>query len=277
MRPRRSRPFDVALAATLHDPPGALAELLARTLPRLAALYRTIAVAPSPSTSPSIVRLLGDADVLAGTVPSNRRGPLYRLSVRRALAADAARIHYCDLDRILHWLGRAPRELAAVLRLARRHRVLVLGRTAKAHRSHHRPLWATETLANRLIADAAELARPVDLLVPSFVLDRDLAANLVARSHARDATFYGEWAAFLLAMADEVAYLECRGLEWETPDRHRRAVRRVGLPAWRRRQETDAEWALRIRIAIDILRGFRRARARAPRPIAAVRRLPPRV
>lgn len=277
MRPRRSRPFDVALAATLHDPPGALLEPLAHALPRLAALYRAVAVAPSPATSPRIVRLLGDADVLAGTVASNRRGPLYRLSLRWALASDAGRIHYCDLDRILHWLARAPRELAAVLRLARRQRVLVLGRTAKAHRSHHRPLWATETLANRLIADAAELARPVDLLVPSFVLDRDLAAGLVARSHARDATFYGEWAALLLAMGDEIAYLECRGLEWETPDRHRRAVRRAGLPAWRRRQETEGEWALRVGMAIDILRGFRRVRARTPAPVAAVRRLPPRV
>ena len=52
------------------------------------------------------------------------------------------------------------------------------------------------------------------------------------------------------------AYLECRGLDWETPDRHRRAVRRVGLEAWRARQDTPAEWRLRIDWRPTIVRGF---------------------
>ena len=67
----------------------------------------------------------------------------------------------------------------AALRVAGRRRVLVLGRTAKAHRSHHEPLWATEVLANRLIATRLDLARPLDLLVPSFVAERELAARLL--------------------------------------------------------------------------------------------------
>jgi hypothetical protein len=271
-----ARPFEVALAATLHDPPGALAEPLTRALPRLAALYASVAVATSPPTSARIVRSLANAGMWAGTVPSNRRGPLYRLSVRRALVSGAARVHYCDLDRVLHWLVRAPRELVAVLRLAGRHRALVLGRTAKAHRSHHVPLWATETLVNRLLAERGGLVRPIDLLVPSFVVEREAAAYLLARSRARDATVYGEWAALLLAAGDEIAYLECRGLDWETPDRHRRAVRRVGFAAWRRRQDTPAEWALRVAMAADFLRGFTGAHARAGSPVPTVRRLSPR-
>jgi hypothetical protein len=61
-----------------------------------------------------------------------------------------------------------------------------------------------------------------------------------------------------------MTYIECRGLDWETPDRHRRAVRGVGLAEWRRRQETAAEWSLRIDVAADIVRGFTRALARWP-------------
>src|SRR5215470_16439476 len=275
-RARRARPLDVALAATLHDPRGALADALRRALPQLATLYRGIAVATSPPTSARLVSLLSAARVHAGPVRTNLRGPLYRLSVRAALATGASRVHYVDLDRALHWLRRAPKELRAVLRLGYRHPVLVVGRTAKAHRSHHVPLWSTEVLANRLMADRLGLARPIDLLVPSFVIGRDAAARLIVRSRARDIALYGEWAALVLGLADEVAYVECRGLEWETPDFHRRAVRRAGLAAWRRRQETPAEWELRIGFAAEIMRGFGSAWWRLGGGEPTVRRLPPR-
>src|SRR5437660_441276 len=85
---------------------------------------------------------------------------------------------------------------------------------------------------------APALPRPIALLVPSFVADRAAAARLLAGSRALDAAMYGEWAALLLGLGEEVGYLECRGLEWETPDRHRRAVRRASLAVWRRRHET---------------------------------------
>ena len=74
----------------------------------------------------------------------------------------------------------------------------------------------------------------------------------------------------------EVAYLECRGLDWETPDRYRRAIRRVGLAAWRRRQETAPEWSMRVEMAGGIVAGFGRVLTRAPLGEVVVRRLPPR-
>jgi hypothetical protein len=211
-----------------------------------------------------MVERLRAAGVHAGTPRANVRGPLYRMAIRAALRAGAPRVHYVDFDRALHWTRVAPRELAAVLRAARRHRVLVVGRTPNAHASHHRPLWATETVAARLMAERLGVAGRLDLLVPSFVVTADLARALVARSHARDERVYGEWAALVVGLAPDVAYLECRGLDWETPDRFRRAVRRLGLPAWRRRQETPAEWEARTRMAAAILAGFARAYARRP-------------
>jgi len=266
----------VALAATLHDSSGALRQDVERLLPRLHALYRGVVVATSPPTDARVTALLASAGVHAGTPPSNRRGPLYRLALRRALATGAPRVHYVDFDRALHWVRRAPRELAAVLRAARRHPVLVLGRTEKAHRSHHVPLYATEAVANRLLAGRLGLVGRIDLLVPSFVATDTLVARLLARSRARDAAVYGEWAALIVGLAREIAYLECRGLDWETPDRHRRAVRRAGLAAWRSRWATAAEWDLRIDIASAILTGATRALAHAPRARPVLRRLAPR-
>lgn len=266
----------MALAATLHDPPGALLGDLERLLPRLQAIYGRVAVATSPPTSGRVKAMLAAAGAYAGTPGPNLRGPLYRLSLRGALAGGTARVHYLDLDRALHWLIRAPRELAAALRVACRYPVLLVGRTPRAHRSHHLPLYATEVLANRLMAGRAGITGRLDLLAPSFVLTAALTARLLARSRTRDVAVYGELAALVLGSAPEIAYLECRGLDWETPDRHRRAVRRIGLAAWRRRQETAAEWALRSAIAADIVAAFERAVARWPRAGLAVRRLPVR-
>jgi len=274
--PRLRRPRglpDVALAATLHDPTGALRVAIGRAVPRLATWYRSVAVATSPPTSSRVRDLLAAAQAHAGSPAANLRGPLYRLAIRRALASGAAHVHYVDLDRAVHWLARFPGELAGALRLARRHPVLLLGRTAKAHRSHHLPLYATETLVNGLMSLRLGLVGRLDLLVPSFVLTHAHARALLARSRARDNGLYGEWPAILVGLAPEVAYLECAGLEWETPDRHRRAVRRVGVAAWRRRQETPAEWARRIDMAAEFLDGFARTRGRLPAPVPVVRRL----
>ena len=274
-RPRRrpAKPFDVALAATLHDPPGALQRELRRALPALQSLYRSIAVTTSPPTSSATKRLLASAGVHAGTPTANLRGPLYRLSVRHAVRSGAARVHYLDLDRAVHWIIRRRREMRAALRAGCRHDVLILGRTLKAHRSHQLPLFATEGVTNRLMSERAGILGRLDWLVPSFVLRTELARRLVTSSRARDTTIYGEWTALLLDSVPRLAYLECRGLDWETPDRHRRAVRRVGLAAWRRRFETPAEWALRVDMARAIVTGFERVVARRPTRGVSIQRL----
>jgi hypothetical protein len=258
------KPLPVALAATLHDPTGALRREIAWGLPRLRALYAGIAITTSSPTRARVVEDLRNAGVHAGTPPANERGPLYRMAMRGALRTRTPAVHYLDLDRALHWLRVAPRELAAALRVARAHPVLVIGRTEQAHFSHHRPLWATEVVASRIMGDDLGVHGRLDLLVPSFVLSAGAASALVRRSHARGDDLYGEWAALVAAGASETAYLECRGLDWETPDRHRRAVRRIGLAAWRRRQETPREWALRTALAERIVAGFTRARHRVP-------------
>jgi hypothetical protein len=264
----------IALAATLHDATGVLAPLIRRVMPSLAALYPSgIAVATSPLTHPRVVDVLRAAGAFAGTSRVSGRGSLYRLSVRGALAAGSERVHYLDFDRAVHWAAERPHDLAAVLRLARRVPMLLVGRVERAHRSHHRPLYATEVVANRLLADRLNWGGRVDFLVPSFVVEREAARMLLRRSHARDESLYGEWAAILATLVPTVSYLECNGLDWETPDRHRRAVRRVGLTAWRTRQETAAEWKLRIAMAESIVRGFERALAGAATPVARLDRV----
>jgi hypothetical protein len=252
----------VALAATLHDASGALRSTIRRQLPALRALYGTITVTTSPPTHASVKDLLGELGIHGGTPRTNARGPLYRLALRCALASGAPFVHYLDFDRALHWVETRPRELAGVLRLAARHPAVLLGRTAGAHRSHQRALFETERVANRALAARLGTRRRVDFLVPSFVLTRPLTRAFVRRSRARDASLYGEWPALLATLGEPLVYRECRGLDWETPDRARAEVRRIGLAAWRRGFDTPEEWRLREGMARDFLRGFDAALAR---------------
>jgi hypothetical protein len=262
----------VALAATLHDTTGALAADLRRHLPSLRRLYAGVAVATSPTTSRRMIALLKEAGVHAGTPRVNARGPLYRLALRAALRADPARVHYLDFDRALHWIAERPHELESLVRTAARHHVVLVGRTPRAHLSHHVPLVATETEANRDLAARAGVRGRVDFLVPSFILEHGACERLLARSRARGGAIYGELAALLLGLAARVAYVECRGLDWETPDRDRRTIARIGLATWRRRWDTPEEWGLRRALAREIDRGFARTLARHP-PMARVTRL----
>ena len=230
--------------------------MIRRHVAVLRRLYAAVAVTTSPPTHPSVNALLAELGVYAGTPQTNTRGPLYRLAMRRALATGAARVHYLDFDRALHWIATRPRELAAILRLAERQDTLVVGRTVAAHRTHHRPLLETERTLNARFASRLRLRGRVDFLVPSFALERTIAMTLVRRSRARDGAIYGEWPALVATIAGSVAYVECRGLEWETPDRHRADVRRLGLAAWRRTLDTPDEWRARQALAADIARGF---------------------
>ena len=263
----------IALAATLHDPPGALRADVERWLPELARRYARVAVASSPPTDRGIRDLLRAHGADAGTPAGNRRGPLYRLALRQALNGGAPRVHYLDFDRALHWIGRRPRELDRVLALARRRPALLIGRTPRAHASHHRALADTEATAAAFFTARLGLRGRVDFLVPSFVLARDALGRFLHRSRARDSTMYGEWVALLAGIGVPLAYVECDGLEWETPDRDPAGVARVGLAAWRRAMSTPAEWELRRAMADEFRRGFARTLERWPVARMTLRRL----
>ncbi len=271
---RRAAPAGgIALAATLHDPPGALRADVERWLPELARRYTRIAVASSPPTARGIRDLLRAHGADAGTPAGNRRGPLYRRALRRALVGGAPRVHYLDFDRALHWVARRPRELDAVLAAARRRPALLIGRTPRAHASHHQALVDTEATAAAFFTARLGLGGRVDFLVPSFVLTRDALARFLRRSRARDSTLYGEWVALLAGAGPPLSYVECEGLEWETPDRDRAGVARLGLAAWRRAMSTPAEWELRRAMADEFRRGFSRALERCPVRRVRLRRL----
>lgn len=269
----RARPSDVVLASTLHDPDGGLVRVIRRWLPRLQRAYRSIVVATSPGTAPALNDLLEERGVFVGTLAANERGPLYRRSIRRALAEPGNRIHYLDFDRALHWARGPVQELEALLARAAAHPVWLVGRTRAAHTSHQEALVVTETETNRYLADGLGVSGRVDFMVPSFLLQKDAAREFLAGSRARGMGIYGEMAKLLFSLRYDVAYVECDGLDWETPDRDRRTVSRIGLAAYRARFDCDDEWRLRHALKREVQTAFDRARSRLGDTSSRLRRL----
>jgi len=129
----------VVLAATHHDPEGRWMPVLARHLDELKARYARLAVLCSRTTAPEAVRQLREAGVLAtedGHPPSRGRlGQVRRQVLQLALEAGAEQLHFCDLDRALHWVAWHPQELEKVLQEMPEYDFLVLGRTPEAFAS----------------------------------------------------------------------------------------------------------------------------------------------
>lgn len=269
----RSRQSDVVLAATLHDPDGGLVSEIRRWLPRLQRAYSSVVVATSPGTAPEINELLEARGVFIGTRSANERGPLYRLSIRRAIAEPGTHVHYLDFDRALHWARGPMAELESLLARAPRHPVLLVGRTRAAHGSHQEALVVTETETNRYLADGLGVSGRVDFMVPSFILAKNAAQQFLAGSRTRGMGIYGEMAQLLFSLGHDVAYVECDGLDWETPDRDRRTVARIGLPAYRARFDSDDEWRLRHTLKREVESVFDRAKSRLGDASVRLRRL----
>lgn len=271
----RASQGDVILASTLHDPGGDLTGEIRRWLPRLEAAYGGLVVATSPSTSEATNGLLEERGVFVGTLASNERGPLYRLAIREGLRRSGSRVHYLDFDRALHWARGPMQELEALLERSKRHPVLLVGRTRAAHQSHQEALVATETDTNRHLASGLGVRGRVDFMVPSFVLDREAARAFLSRSRTRGMGIYGEMARLLFSLGHDVAYVECDGLDWETPDRDRRTVSRIGIEAYRARFDRADEWQLRWALQREVESVFDRVHARLGDASARLRR--PRV
>ncbi|HEX2922830.1 MAG TPA: hypothetical protein VHS28_02235, partial [Chloroflexota bacterium] len=138
----------VALVSTLHDPDGRMVKPTRRFLDELKRIYDAIVVVPTSATTP---RLL---DALQGTVVevlSESNGSIgigRRHALRLGIETGSSHLHYCDFDRVLHWIGRYPQELTRALEVIGRHDYLMLGRTDRAFDTHPRVQKDTERITN---------------------------------------------------------------------------------------------------------------------------------
>ncbi len=244
----------VALVTTMHDPDGRMVEATRRLFPRLLRIYEAITVAPTALTSIGTLEELRGAMVEPLAAGNDSIGAGRRHALRMGLQTAASHLHYCDFDRILHWIGRYPEELATVLKGIRRYDYLLIGRTDRAFDTHPRVQRNTETITNH--AFSLWFGREVDISAGSCGVSRRASELLLARSVAPTNATDAEWPALVhLAPFMTVGDVRTEGLEFETPDYYREEIARIGsLGAWlEERSRPLAGWISRTRLTLESL------------------------
>jgi hypothetical protein len=254
----------IAFASTHHDPEGRLYQQTARMLPTLTDLYAhltVVATSVTPPESRDLVRSAGAFVFDRGTaLPETVHflGHWRRKALELALreAPDATHIHFCDFDRILHWLETYPDELYEVLQAITHHDFTVLGRTPRAFASHPQVQRDTETIVNHVFGIASGL--PWDVTAASRGVSRRAAEALVAGCHDETIGNDCSWVLFVQQQAGmTLGYVETEGLEFETLDRYsaEELARIGGAAGWLERTDADPrQWSQRMelgRIEVD--------------------------
>lgn len=248
----------VALVSTVHDPSGRMVETAHRLFARVRGLYEAVAIVPTPATSPHLLNALDGAVVSPLEESAGAIGVGRRRALQLGLEAGANHIHYCDFDRLLHWIGRYPQELAGILQEIQRHEYLIIGRTSRAFGSHPRVQRDTEAITNH--AFSLWFGAPVDVAAGSCGVSRPAAQLLLQRSTAPTNATDAEWPALVqVSWPGSVGYAETEGLEFETSDYFPEEVAAAGsVERWleERSKPLDA-WIARTRLTLQSLEALR--------------------
>lgn len=251
------KPFQYV--GTTHDPHGRLTPLVETFFPLVQERFSSCIVALTNTSHESLLTAFKRLNAMVVESDVAFQGMSYWTALKESERRKSAHpIFLCDLDRILHWISRYPNELDEFLSHDfSPHEWVVLGRTERAYRTHHEPLFATEHIFRTLLGKLYPQEQSIDYLSSAALLSQDTISWLNAHLRKKDAGWYGEHVALLLKRGIVPAYQECEGLEWETPDRFQDEIKKCGsLDAWRGRLNTDPlEWKLRVKLLGEFIDG----------------------
>jgi hypothetical protein len=247
--------LDVALATTHHDPQGRLYEHIRAALPRVRAVFDSLAVIHTSATHRPSLDLLAAAGVHImqqppGSEGVEKLGAARRAVIARAFQTGAPFVMYCDLDRALHWAAFYADELGKVVARIPEHDFTVVGRTPRAFASHPRLQRDTERVVNDVYA--AISGNRWDMTAAARGLSRR-AADVLFEGCTEDTI--GVDVAWPLHIQQRtqlpLGYLEADGLEFETADRYKGDVAAAGgLARWLEQLDRDPRrWVRRLELA----------------------------
>ena len=249
-----------AFAATLHDPDGRMVAPAHAAGGALQRLYRSTHVIATPQTDVRLIALLRAAGAAVSTGADSRIGVGRRQAILDAVQAGAGTVHYCDFDRLLHWLRVAPAELHAVLdqfTAPCTFDYLILGRTAAAFATHPRVQRETETVTNH--AFSAWFGQPADVGAGSCGVTAHGAALIAQHSHEPTNATDAEWPAIVQCLAPgRVRYRATEGLSFETADYYPAEIAQAGGESQWREQvyERPEMWLQRLELSHNSVRAM---------------------
>jgi hypothetical protein len=215
-------------------------------------LFDSASVAYTPKTHHDTVTLLKDNGYSAfkakDTVISS-----YQTALTASTRSNVDRIFYCDLDRALHWIKTYPNELRTLAEPSPPNDFVLIGRTKRAFETHPETQTLTEGVGNTLTSKVLGFQETRDILGTTWILTPSSAKKILKMKPSNRYGFYAEWPIFLWKTAQNPAYVESEGLEWETPDRYQEEIKAKGFDEWRRSFQTASEWRKRTEMLRDFV------------------------
>ena len=232
-----------ALATTIGDREGALAQKLTLLLPRVVQRFDAVAVQATTVTHEDDVdALLAVGARIAQEIPdTNRIGLHRRNALAMAIAAGTAeRIVYMDIDHLLRWLENDPDELDRTLEASRQWDCVVIGRGPRSFQQLPMRLATTERIVNHVYE--LMTGRPWDLMMAARSLSRSAAGSIVDGCDVDTIGNDVAWPLYCEAHGFTVGYLEAEGLTYRTNIDYAEDLEDA-------RDGDPKAWATRVRLA----------------------------
>jgi hypothetical protein len=242
----------INFTSTIHDPDNRLGYLIEEIDDCLRNLFASASVAYTPKTNPATVSQLRERGYSTFRAEDSVISS-YQTALSRALTPNVDSLFYCDLDRALHWIKSHPQELETLATTNDENDFVLIGRTQRAFETHPETQTITEGIGNTLTSKVLGFQETRDVLGTTWILTPALAKKVTERKPMNQYGFYAEWPITLWRSARNPLYLECEGLEWETPDRYIEEIKAQGYQEWKKSFQTGSEWRRRSVMLRDFI------------------------
>lgn len=220
----------IKLVSVLHDPESRLLDLARDNIGKLRYLFGSFTVVVSRKTSQMMQSLLKDM----GIIMVYDDGPLplaYRGALKIGAMSPADYVLVVDFDRLLVWADKQFDELAKIKDIEG-YDYLLLERTQDALRTHSPMQVEAEYICNFYLSKLFGMQDTRDFFSGAWLFSKGLAWRIVEGSKAENNGFYGEWHALAMENAKNLGFMQCNGLEWETPYQYKREIETMGMESW---------------------------------------------
>jgi len=241
----------IILTSTFHDPGLKLKESLLSALSLLKELFKQVIIILTPSMNQKSIKFLKNKGFIVIRCLYDSRVETYKLAYKKALEhiedEMSERIMYIDFDRLIHWINQYPDELKKLL-YEIEVEYLHIGRTPRAFDTHPDTQKATEMIVNEFGSSIIEFNKTIDIISVCHIMTKELVMKISSLKNKTEYGFYSTWPIYLWNWAASKKYIEAEGLEWETPDRFKEEIGKMGYKNWLIQFQDPSEWRNRVNL-----------------------------
>lgn len=241
---------EIVLASTFHDTDNRLEESIIKYGGVIKKTFQSSYIVVTPSTNQQVINTLNNLK-FETSKGSKTIISAYKKALKQALTNNPKHIFYCDFDRILHWASTYPNEFKKITNSYFDHDFLLIGRTARAFKTHPETQAVTEGIANQLASKILGFKENRDIISACWRATSKLVEKLLESPAKNTYGFYCEWPIVTWRNSMNPIYIEVEGLEWETPNRYKEEIKEKGYERWLQEFQTPDEWKKRSKILGD--------------------------